>query len=80
MRIDGPPTKEDILVVKSIIELDSISDRASAVLGFAMVDDELERVARRVMINPKKGHFSSFGFLSSAASKAEALYQFGILD
>ena len=64
---------------RAIAELDSLSDRAAPVLGFALIDAALERLARRIIVNPDDELFSGSGFLGTASDKVEALYQFGYL-
>jgi len=74
-------TKDPVmkLVLEAISEMDMVSDRAVAVLGLALLDDALERLARQSMTTPKKEHFGGFGFLSTSADRTEALFQFGII-
>jgi len=60
-------------------EVETLSDRAAAVLGFALLEEALERLARQVMVKPKSEHFGGLGFLSSASARINALYQFGVL-
>jgi len=66
-------------LIQAITELDSLSDRAAAVLGFALVDAALERFARRILADPSDNLFGGSGFLGTASEKVEALFQFGYL-
>ena len=66
-------------LLRAIVELDSLSDRAAAVLGFALIDAALERLARRIIADPDDDLFGTSGFLGSASEKVEALFQFGFL-
>lgn len=63
----------------AIHELDSLSDRAAAVLGFALLDAALERLARRILVNPDDDLFGGSGILGTASGKMDALFQFGFL-
>lgn len=50
-----------------IAELESLSDRAATVLGFALFDAVLERWARRVVAEPSDEIFTRKGFLRIGA-------------
>ena len=63
---------------QALRELFSLSDRASGILALALIDDELERFACRVMVDPDDDTFGS-GILGTASEKMDALFQFGFL-
>ena len=82
--IEKPPYDAESMAAFEELMEGAQSDRAIAVLGFAMLDDWLSEVVKAVIIRPKNQEnknmlFGPNGFLYTAGAKTEMLFRFGLL-
>ena len=78
-RNDEPWLKRFGEIGEVLKELNLLSDRGTAVLGFALLEEVIGRLVGHVMVKPKRNLAKGLRFLPSASARIEALYQFGVL-